>query len=221
MKTIRIALLDDHAVVRHGLVEAMATETDMQVVGVYGRGRDLIDGLAKSPADLLVLDFSLGPSELDGASLIRAVRVKYPNCHVLVLSAYHEPAIVRLAMRVGARGFVGKSEDMRQLLKAIRQVASGRVYLSPLMTYRLAEAVTSTSPKRAANTLDALVQAGLSNREQEVIRCYLAGMTVSDIAKKFNRSLKTISAQKASAFRKLGVTSNNELFKLSKIIRTL
>ncbi len=89
------------------------------------------------------------------------------------------------------------------------------------MTYRLAEAVTSTSPKRAANTLDALVQAGLSNREQEVIRCYLAGMTVSDIAKKFNRSLKTISAQKASAFRKLGVTSNNELFKLSKIIRTL
>lgn len=218
MKSIRIALLDDHAVVRHGLVEALAVETDLKVVGVYGRSRDLIGGLAESPADLLVLDFSLGPDELDGASLIRAVRAKYPSCQVLVLSAHHDPATVSLAMRIGARGFVGKGEDMQQLLKAIRQVASGTVYLSPVMTYRLAEAVTSEPPKQATDTLDAFVQAELSSREQEVIRCYLAGMTVSEIANKFNRSLKTISAQKASAFRKLGVTSNNELFKLNKII---
>lgn len=221
MKPIRIALLDDHAVVRHGLMEALAAEPDLKVVGVYGRSRDLIGGLSESPADLLVLDFSLGPDELDGASLIRAVRVKYPNCQVLVLSAHHDPATVSLAMRIGARGFVGKGEDMQQLLKAIRQVASGTVYLSPIMTYRLAEAVTSESPKRAAETLDAFAQAELSSREQEVIRCYLAGMTVSEIARKFNRSLKTISAQKASAFRKLGVTSNNELFKLNKIISPL
>ncbi|QQZ35129.1 response regulator transcription factor [Pseudomonas sp. SK2] len=221
MKPIRIALLDDHAVVRHGLMEALAAEPDLKVVGVYGRSRDLIGGLSESPADLLVLDFSLGPDELDGASLIRAVRVKYPNCQVLVLSAHHDPATVSLAMRIGARGFVGKGEDMQQLLKAIRQVASGTVYLSPIMTYRLAEVVTSESPKRAAETLDAFAQAELSSREQEVIRCYLAGMTVSEIARKFNRSLKTISAQKASAFRKLGVTSNNELFKLNKIISPL
>ncbi|MGF6590100.1 response regulator [Pseudomonas sp. 2835] len=134
MKSIRIALLDDHAVVRHGLVDALAAEADLKVVGVYGRSRDLIGGLAKAPADLLVLDFSLGPDELDGASLIRAVRVKYPSCQVLVLSAHHDPATVSLAMRLGARGFVGKGEDMQQLLKAIRQVASGAAYLSTEMT---------------------------------------------------------------------------------------
>lgn len=218
MKPIRIALLDDHAVVRHGLVDALAAEADIEVVGVYGRSLDLIAGLAKNPADLLLLDFSLGPDELDGASLIRAVRVKYPNCHVLVLSAHHDPATVGLAMRIGARGFVGKGEDMQQLVKAIRQVESGAVYLSASMTYRLAETVISATPKDTGEAPDVFVQAELSSREQEVIRCYLAGMTVSEIAKKFNRSLKTISTQKSAAFRKLGITSNNELFKLNKTI---
>ncbi|MDD2047804.1 response regulator transcription factor [Pseudomonas putida] len=215
MKRIRIALLDDHAVVRHGLANTLAAETDFEVVGIYERSRDLIAGLAKAPADLLLLDFSLNPDELDGVSLIRALRIKFPDCQILILSSHHDPATVGLAMRVGARGFVGKGEEMRQLVKAVRRVAGGAVYLNDDMTYRLAEAVTNTVQDQN-EAPDPLVQAELTSREQEVIRCYLAGMTVSDIAEKFNRSIKTISTQKTSAFRKLGVTSNNELFKLNK-----
>ncbi|QJI30306.1 response regulator transcription factor [Pseudomonas sp. ADAK18] len=218
MKPIRIALLDDHAIVRHGLANTLAAESNFEVVGIYDRSRDLIIGLASAPADLLLLDFALGPDEMDGVSLIRALRVKFPDCHILILSAHHDPATVGLAMRVGARGFVGKGEDMVQLVKAIRKVATGAVYLSTDMTYRLAETVTSDTREDPSDARDALVQAELTSREQEVIRCYLAGMTVSEIAEKFNRSIKTISTQKTSAFRKLGVTSNNELFKLNKII---
>jgi len=218
MKPIRIALLDDHAVVRHGLANTLAAEANFEVVGIYERSRDLIAGLATAPADLLLLDFSLSPEELDGVSLIRALRVKFPDSHILVLSTHHDPATVGLAMRVGARGFVGKGEDMGQLVKAIRKVATGAVYLSPDMTYRLAETVTSDTRKGPGEVPDALILAELTSREQEVIRCYLAGMTITEIAEKFNRSIKTISTQKTSAFRKLGVTSNNELFKLNKII---
>lgn len=218
MKPIRIALLDDHAVVRHGLASTLTAEPDFKVVGIYEKSRDLIASLATVPADLLLLDFSLSPDELDGVSLIRALRVKFPECHILVLSALYDPATVGLAMRVGARGFIGKGEDMDQLVKAVRKVASGAVYLSPSMTYSLAEAVTNDTREEACEVPDPLVQAELTSREQEVIRCYLAGMTVSEIAEKFNRSIKTISTQKASAFRKLGVTSNNGLFKLNKII---
>ena len=218
MKSIRIALLDDHAVVRHGLANTLAAEANFEVVGIYERSRDLIAGLATAPADLLLLDFSLSPEELDGVSLIRALRVKFPASHILVLSTHHDPATVGLAMRVGARGFVGKGEDMDQLVKAIRKVASGAVYLSPDMTYRLAETVTSDTRKGSGEVPDALILAELTSREQEVIRCYLAGMTITEIAEKFNRSIKTISTQKTTAFRKLGVTSNNELFKLNKII---
>jgi DNA-binding NarL/FixJ family response regulator len=80
------------------------------------------------------------------------------------------------------------------------------------MSYRVPEAAIDAV--NDANNASALKSASLTAREQEVIRCYLAGMTVTEIAEKFNRSIKTISTQKAAAFRKLGVTSNNGLFKI-------
>ncbi|MEZ2296493.1 response regulator [Variovorax sp. RCC_210] len=214
MKRLRIALLDDHAVVRHGLVSHLAGESTVDVVGSYENSRELMRGMAQAPADILLLDFSLGRDELDGVSLIRALRARFPDCSILVLSAHHEPATVSLALRVGARGFVGKDEDMTSLMRAIRAVASGAIYLSAEMSYHVADATTASGEARSAAGDDVLQQASLSVREQEVIRCYLAGMTVTEIAEKFSRSIKTISAQKATAFRKLGVTSNNGLFKI-------
>ncbi|NHQ93875.1 response regulator transcription factor [Janthinobacterium lividum] len=219
MKRLRIALLDDHAVVRHGLVARFTVEADIDVVGAYSTSRELIAGLLLTPADVLLLDYALGPDELDGVSLIRVLRTKFPDCPILVLSSHHEPATVALALRVGARGFVGKGEDMAELVKALRKVVSGAVYLSAEMSYRVAEASTAFDSREGAGGEDALLLgAALSAREREVIRCYLAGMTVTEIAEKFKRSIKTISSQKASAFRKLGVTSNNELFKIRHTI---
>lgn len=214
MKRLRIALLDDHAVVRHGLVSHLAAESGIDVVGSYESSRDLMRGMVSAPADVLLLDFALGRDELDGVSLIRALRVKFPDCRILVLSTHHESATVSLALRVGARGFVGKGEDMGDLVKAIRTVASGAIYLSADMSYQVADATRSGDAEEEEAGESALQRAALSAREQEVIRCYLAGMTVTEIAEKFNRSIKTISAQKAAAFRKLGVTSNNGLFKI-------
>lgn len=218
MKRLKVALLDDHAIVRHGLVNRLLQQSEFEVVGVYARSRDLMSGLATAPADVLLLDFVLGPDELDGVLLIRALRVKYPECRILVFSAHHDSATVILALRVGARGFLGKGEDMDHLVRAIRLVASGAVYLSPDMAYRVAEATAINNDGDEKSRADAIRYVSLSSREQEVIRCYLAGMTITDIAEKFNRSIKTISSQKAAAFRKLGVVSNNELFKIKHII---
>jgi two-component system capsular synthesis response regulator RcsB len=219
MKRLRIALLDDHAVVRHGLVVRLTAEPDIDVVGAYSTSRELMAGLLLEPADVLLLDYALGPDELDGVSLIRALRAKFPDCPILVLSTYHEPATVALALRVGARGFVGKGEEMAELVKALRKVESGAVYLSAEMSYRVAEASTTFDAREGDDGADALLLgAALSAREREVIRCYLAGMTVTEIAEKFKRSIKTISSQKTTAFRKLGVTSNNELFKIRHTI---
>ncbi|MGK5066396.1 Transcriptional regulatory protein RcsB [compost metagenome] len=219
MKRLRIALLDDHAVVRHGLVARLTAEADIAVVGAYSTSRELMAGLLLEPADVLLLDYALGPDELDGVSLIRALRAKFPDCPILVLSTHHEPATVALALRVGARGFVGKGEEMAELVKALRKVESGAVYLSAEMSYRVAEATTAFDARGGDDGADALLLgAALSAREREVIRCYLAGMTVTEIAEKFKRSIKTISSQKATAFRKLGVTSNNELFKIRHTI---
>jgi DNA-binding NarL/FixJ family response regulator len=218
MKRIRIALLDDHAIVRHGLANHLATVPLFDLVGIFGTSRELISGLLTTPVDLLLLDFALSPNELDGVSLIRAIRVKFPDCRILVLSAHHDPSTVSLALRVGARGFVGKNEPLADLIKAIHAVASGTVYLNADMSYSVAEATTQPNIEPDDQYSNALQAASLSAREQEVIRCYLAGMTVSEIAEKFNRSIKTISTQKSAAFRKLGVTSNNGLFKIKETL---
>ena len=107
---------------------------------------------------------------------------------------------------------------MNQLISAVRLVASGGIYLTPDMAYRVAEATATNNDGEEQSRGDALRFVSLSAREQEVIRCYLAGMSITDIAEKFSRSIKTISSQKSSAFRKLGVVSNNELFRIRHII---
>ncbi|WP_256578793.1 response regulator transcription factor [Pseudomonas sp. NS1(2017)] len=218
MKPIRVALLDDHAVVRQGLVSHLGDAPGITLVGIYKNSRELMRGMSAAPADVLLLDFVLGRDELDGVSLIRALRARFPACRILVLSTHHDSATVSLSLRVGARGFIGKDEDLSGLAKAIRMVASGAVYLSAEVSYKVADAIQLNEEALQLTSGNDLQLAALSAREQEVIRCYLDGMTITEIAEKFNRSIKTISTQKGTAFRKLGITSNNGLFKIMKTL---
>ncbi|KAF1020079.1 MAG: Transcriptional regulatory protein RcsB [Pseudomonas sp.] len=222
---IRIALLDDHAIVRYGMAQHLSSEPDFVVVGSFESSHSLITSLRTTPADVLLVDYALGPSEIDGVSLIRALHSKFPQSPILVLSSHYDPATVALALRVGARGFVSKSQDIALIAKAIRTVAAGSVYLDAEMSYRLAEssvaATVETSTEAVQGDAQLLVGAKLSAKEREVIRCFLDGMTVSDIAQKFERSAKTISTQKSMAYRKLGVSSDIELFKLKHMLEAL
>ena len=220
---IRVAILDDHAIVRYGIALRLSQELDLSVVGNYENSRSMIAGLRTAPADVLLVDYSLGPSELDGVSLIRALRLKFPQSQVLVFSSLYHSATVALALRAGASGFVGKTHDMDKVLCAIRTVASGAVYLDTDMSYRLADirvAEVEDSGEADSSTAQSKLIAGapLSVREREVIRCFLDGMTVSQIANKFGRSAKTISTQKSTAFRKLGITTDNGLFKIKHML---
>lgn len=215
MAHLKIALLDNHAIVRHGLVDWLAREDDFEVVGSYANSRELMTGPAAHPVEILILDFVLEANDLDGELLIRSVCVKFPKCRILVFSGRYDAATVILALRVGAMGYLGKSEGLARLIGAVRRVSSDEVYLSPETACTLAEA-TSVSGEGEKSTAFRFVD--LSAREREVMRCYFAGMTLSDIAGKFNRSIKTVSSQKNSAFRKLGVKSNNELLRHKHII---
>ncbi len=220
---IRVAILDDHAVVRYGIALRLSQEPDLAVVGNYENSRSMVAGLRTVAADVLLVDYSLGPSELDGVSLIRGLRLKFPKSQVLVFSSLYHPATVALALRVGARGFVGKTQEMNKILYAIRTVASGAVYLDTDMSYRLVDInvakVDIDEEPAGANAQSRLIAgAPLSVREREVIRCFLDGMTVSQIARKFGRSAKTISTQKSTAFRKLGITTDNGLFKIKHML---
>lgn len=219
--SIRIALLDDHPIVRHGMTARFAKEADIAVVGVYATGRDMINGLRSAPAEVLVVDYSLGPTEIDGINLLQVLKIKYPLSKILVASSHNDQATVELVMRAGARGFVSKTEQLSSLVEAIRVVAAGGVYEEPRVDAEGDGAALPVAPDSAPSqtSADLVLEAGqgsqsLSPREREVIRCCLDGMSVIEIAKKFSKSRKTISSQKQSAMSKLGLHTDLELFAL-------
>ncbi|WP_050476801.1 response regulator transcription factor [Herbaspirillum rhizosphaerae] len=222
-KAIRIALLDDHAVVRHGLTARLKEESDFQVVGAYATSRDMMAALRASPADILLIDYSLSINDIDGLNLIRALKVRFPGSRILVSSSHYNPATVALAMRAGARGFVGKEQELSELIAAVRSISLGKVHLNPLMAAEISSMLSNSSqegdPSGAGDSLTDNTE--LSPREREVLRCCLEGMSVTQIAEKFARSVKTISGQKQAAFRKLGVRNDNELFKIQHQLQDL
>jgi DNA-binding NarL/FixJ family response regulator len=211
-------LLDDHALILQGIVQLVRHEQDMQVLGCFTQSRKLIEALNRESVDVVVMDYSLSPGEVDGLNLIRGLRIRFPEVRLLVISALHRPATVALAMRCGAMGFMGKEMCPEQLLVAIRCLAGGREYLHPTMAAELRDNRVSTvqEPREGLSSqpgLNTLINE-LTVREREVLRCCLDGLSVTNIAEKFQRSIKTISTQKHAAFRKLGVRCDNELFKI-------
>lgn len=228
LQPIRVVILDDHAVVQHGIASYLTERTGIEVAASFARSRDLIGWLESNHADVVLLDYTLGPDEIDGLNLVRLVSTRFPDCKILMTSSSDTPATVNMTMRAGALGFFGKSENLRELVHAIRVVADGRSYISAELAGRVMASATPvqsvTAPKPAvsddaqAAELESSADLRLSPREHEVLRCYLAGMSVSDIALKFSRSRKTISAQKQSAYRKLGIRSDAELFASRKLL---
>ena len=220
-RPIRVVVLDDHAVVRHGLAARLKQEADIEVCGMFASGREIVRALKDNTfeVDVLLMDYSLGPTEIDGLNLIRLIRVRYPELKILVASAHHNKATVGMVMHAGARGFVGKEEELSELVRAIRTVAAGGKRLNAALAAEMErDALSADAPAPTANGTNKLSvlldRSELSPREREVLRCCLDGMSVTDVAEKFARSIKTISSQKQSAYRKLGIRTDTELFKI-------
>jgi DNA-binding NarL/FixJ family response regulator len=218
-KNVNVVILDDHPVVRNGLQHALQNERDISLVGLYGNRREAMPSLSRGGIDVLVLDYLLGDYEMDGLHLIKHLRSHFPLLKILVSSSVESPAIVQLVMKAGAYGYVGKSHDLSTLIRGIRKVGKGIKYITPDIQLELDKFLESD--KEMHNYLDIrpenedfkILMRDLSPREMEVIHCYLEGMTILQIAAKFSRSRKTISGQKQSALRKMGIRSDLELFK--------
>lgn len=216
---LKIAVVDDHLLIQMALKVRLSREADFNVVGMYSNGPDMLAGLKETPVDLLVLDYLLGDRELDGLALLRIIRKRHPRMFILISSSAERPALVSLTLQSGANGFFGKTQEVDELVRAIRVVAAGGTYLSPMMAYELARLPEGHVPALETEMTGGAVLVNnslLSPKEREVLRCCLEGMGVSEIALKFSRSMKTISGQKQAAFRKLGVRSDTELFKIQR-----
>lgn len=224
MSPLRIALLDDHALIRDALKIRLSLEVDFKVTGAYKTSRELIEGLQSQPADLLILDYQLADGELDGLRLIASVRTRHPDVRIVIFSSMERPATVSLCIRAGANGFVGKTQETDELLKAVRMAALDRIYLAPEVAAALKKLPVPqlVEDEHSLEGDQALAEySELSPKEREVLRCCLEGLSVSQVANKFARSRKTISGQKQAAFRKLGISTDNELFKLQAQLKDI
>lgn len=206
--------------VRQGIELGLSKEVDLEVVGSFGTGRELLEALAQRPVDVVVMDFVLGPSDIDGLSLIQTLNRRFSKCKCIVVSSHYTPATVALALRAGSWGVLGKTQKLTELVAAIRTVALGRIYLQPCMLPGLQGVHpvfnVANMKSRVELSFPMRLNASLTPKEQEVLRCFLDGMSVNSIAAKFSRSASTISTQKQSAYRKLGIKSDSELFKFTQ-----
>lgn len=218
---ITVVLLDDHPMIRLSLEMAASHHPDMQVTGSFSHSHELLTWLQKNTADVLVLDYILGGDELDGLSLIKQILSRHPKLKILLSSSMESLAVIRAAFMNGIKGYISKREEAQAYFEAIRVINSGLRFIPDNIESELSkipvrkrDGAVLDGPLYHANgeklsRLDTL----LSPREAEVIRCFLDGMQVIEIAEKLKRSRKTISGHKQSGMRKLGLSTDLELFK--------
>ena len=177
---IHVAVLDDHVVVRYGLEILVRQSPSLRWSGSAGTSAELFQLLSGAPCHVLVLDYELSPDEIDGWSLVKILRARFPHVRILVYTS-HLGATAELLMRqAGVHGFVSKSCGLQELLHVIERVGAGELCFSM-------QPVVATDPGPGF--------AQLTPRETEVLRCCLQGMNMTDIARKFVRSVKTVSSQ--------------------------
>jgi two-component system invasion response regulator UvrY len=196
---LRIAIADDHAIVRKGLRQIISDASDLLVEGEAGSADELLTLLRARPFELVVLDISLGSR--DGIELLKHIRAEFPRLRVLMLSMHSEELFAVRALRAGARGYMQKEGAPEELLEAIRRIAAGGRYVSPAMAEKIAADI-------GRGDEEVLPHERLSDRELEVFRLLGAGNTVTSIANALNLSVKTVSTHRSRILEKTGLQDN-------------
>jgi DNA-binding NarL/FixJ family response regulator len=201
---IKVLVVDDHPIVRQGLVQMIGRELDMAVCGEAETAYDALKVMAATSPDVAIVDLSLKGTS--GLELLKDIKVRYPKLPVLVLSMYDESMYAERALRAGARGYMMKEEASEKVLTAIRSLLAGQVYLSEAMAARLLNLAVAGRTNDGASPTERL-----SDRELEVFRLIGQGYGNNDIARQLHLSPKTVETYRAHIKEKLNLTSSTEL----------
>lgn len=199
---IRIFIADDHAMVRGGLRQIIATCDDIQLVGEAIDGNSVLASLGTAPCDVLLLDMTM--PGLSGVGLIEHLQKEYPALPILILSMHIEGQFVARALKAGAAGYVTKGSEPEVLLAAIRKIAAGGRFIDP----SLVDAIVFD-----ANSNGCPPHETLSEREQQILRLIVNGLPLGKIADQLHLSPKTVSTYKMRLMEKLGINNNAELIR--------
>ncbi len=202
---IRVMLADDHPLIILGVRHTLSTELGISVVAEAAEPKGLMERLQTVGCDVLVTDFSMPSRHApDGLVMLNAIRTKYPQVRVVVLTMLENPGILLSMCNAGVLSILNKRDDLSELPTAILAAYQGRKHLGTSVQREIAKCDVSQASQKGV--------IALSPREIEVVRLYVGGMTTTEIARYLNRSINTVSTQKHSAMRKLGLNNDSDLF---------
>lgn len=198
---IRIGIVDDHAIVRTGLRQFLAEHVDLRVTGEANNGREALEMVRGGEVDVLLMDISM--PEQGGVDALQAIKARFPDLAVLILSGFPEAQYATTLLRYGASGYLNKECAPEDIVNAIRTVARGRRYVSPAVAELLADG--------AAGAVEQAPHELLSERELQVFLRLAQGETIGHMAEQMFLSVKTVSTYRSRVMEKLKLASNSDL----------
>ncbi|PCE32702.1 response regulator transcription factor [Burkholderia ubonensis] len=201
--SVRIVFAYDWPLTLAGMEHIAGSACAIDLVGVYQRAGDMVASIGDVDCDIALIDYAMhGDGQMELLKLLDCLRGARPGVGIVVLVTHESPVIIRSILARGAQSVVSKLDDVGHIVTAIHSSYGGGSYLSPTVKHTLASADDGSegAPK-------------LSQREIEVIRLYLSGVSIKAIAERLNKGKQTVSAQKISAMKKLGVKSDVELIR--------
>jgi DNA-binding NarL/FixJ family response regulator len=209
IETIRVLLVDDHAVVRAGLKAVLGAAKDIVVVGEASNGREAVEMAERVTPHVVVMDLTM--PEMDGAEATREITARQLATRVLVLTMHAEEDYLMPVLEAGAAGYVVKSAADRDLVNAVRAVANGDMYMGPAASRVLARALTAKDPLKAERER----YEKLTERERDVLRLVAEGYSAPEIGAKLFISAKTVDTYKQRIHEKLGFAHRADYVKLA------
>lgn len=205
---IRVLIADDHTIVRSGVRLLLETETDIEVIGDVNNGRDAIRMTEELLPDVVLMDIAM--PEIDGLEATRQIKTKFPETKILVLTMHRTDDYFFEMLNAGAAGYVLKAADPEELIRAVRVIARGEVYLYPSMQSKL----LSDYLNRVKNQPQ--IEQKLSRREKEILCLIAEGYTSSEIAEKLVISSSTVYTHRNNLLQKLNLSSRHELIQYAR-----
>ena len=216
---IRILIVDDHSIVRQGIISLLEDEEDIIIAGEASDGDQVAQMIENVIPDLLLLDLTM--PNMSGTEVLKQIMPGYPNVRTLVFSMHNNADYILSSVQNGASGYLLKDTGREEILAAIRSIFKGELYFPPaaasiIIRNMMKQINRIPEPKAEINELDTgTVWKVISPREQQILKCITEGMSSKEIADKFEISVNTVANQRASIMKKLNAKNTAELISLA------
>lgn len=216
---IRILVVDDHSVVRQGIITLLEDEEDLVIAGEASDGDEVWDMVEKVKPDVILLDLTM--PRMPGLDVIKQIVPVFPSAKILVFSMHNNTDYMLSSALNGASGYLEKDTGRDEMLKAIRAIAKGELYFPPyassvIIKNLLKQLSRSFDPRPVQEEIqEKSIWKIITPREQQILRCLTEGMSSKDIAEKFDISSNTVANQRASIMKKANVKNTAELISMA------